>query len=209
MRNQRFWNNFIIGSLIVVTVLFLWMMVVSGKYDRVLVTLSFFFVLWIPRIIRKIFKINIPDRLEFIYLIYVFGAHFLGSIVGLYSSVYWFDALIHFISGILASFVGLYVLCLFHKYKKNELWFPIFFMVCFSVMVAGCWEFLEFFCDLILGGNVQHALDTGVRDTMEDMLVATLGSLLIVCLYGYEVSCEKNGIFWFFMRELEGVKDGK
>ena len=50
-------------------------------------------------------------------------------------------------------------------------------------MIASIWEFLEFGADTFFGMNVQHSLDTGVRDTMEDMLIAFLGSLIVSISY--------------------------
>lgn len=209
MKNQRFWNSVIIFGCMVFTLFFLGKMVIEHRYGRILVTLSFFLVLWLPRIIRKVFKIFIPDRLETIYLIYVFGAHFLGSIVNFYATVYWFDTLMHFISGILTAFMALYVLYLFHQYDRKSFGYTLFFMFSFSVMMAGCWEFFEFFSDLVSGGNVQHSLETGVFDTMKDMLMGTLGCLLMICLYGYEYSVSRKGVFYYFMKELDGGQDGK
>ena len=57
-------------------------------------------------------------------------------------------------------------------------------------MVASIWEFVEFGTDVFLGMNVQHSLETGVKDTMEDMLVAFAGSMIVGITYLLE---GKNG----------------
>ena len=43
--------------------------------------------------------------------------------------------------------------------------------------VAGLWELGEYAISLLTGRDVQHAIDTGVGDTMQDMLVCMLGTL--------------------------------
>ena len=43
--------------------------------------------------------------------------------------------------------------------------------------VAGLWELAEYGINLLTGRDVQHVLDTGVADTMQDMLVCMLGTI--------------------------------
>ena len=53
-------------------------------------------------------------------------------------------------------------------------------------MVAAGWEIFEFTADNLFGGNAQRALETGVRDTMKDIICALLGSILVVIPYIYK-----------------------
>lgn len=59
-------------------------------------------------------------------------------------------------------------------------------MISFTLMIASFWEFMEFGSDLIMKTDVQHALDTGVADTMQDMLIAFLGSIIVAVKYVLE-----------------------
>ena len=43
--------------------------------------------------------------------------------------------------------------------------------------VAGLWELAEYAINLVTGRDVQHVLDTGVGDTMQDMLVCMIGTI--------------------------------
>ena len=43
--------------------------------------------------------------------------------------------------------------------------------------VAGLWELAEYGINLVTGRDVQHVLDTGVGDTMQDMLVCMIGTI--------------------------------
>ena len=45
------------------------------------------------------------------------------------------------------------------------------------------WEFFEFGLDTFTGSNVQWVIETGVTDTMTDMLIAFAGSILFSVVY--------------------------
>ncbi|MEA3323353.1 MAG: hypothetical protein U9Q12_03965, partial [Patescibacteria group bacterium] len=59
--------------------------------------------------------------------------------------------------------------------------FVALFAVCFSMAVAVVWEIFEYVMDIGFGTNMQKS---GLVDTMEDLIVATIGAL-IVGLLGY------------------------
>ncbi len=163
-----------------------------GNYDRILGDITIPLVLLIPRIIKNLFKIRITDTMELIYVVFIILAQFLGSVVNLYNNdtTWWYDLFAHFLSGILTSVLALVVLNWFGVYKEKNKGFNFLFIICFTLMVASIWEFVEFGTDVFLGMNVQHSLETGVKDTMEDMLVAFAGSMIVGITYLLE---GKNG----------------
>lgn len=179
-------------------------MILSGHHGRILVTLSLYLTVWVPAVVRAILKVKIPERMEFVYLIFLFFAQFLGSIVNLYASVYWFDSFAHFVSGILSAIFAVAVLFWFQKYDHKSIAFNIFFMIAFALMVASFWEFFEFTMDRISGGDTQKVLETGVVDTMKDMIVACLGAILVSAYYGYEKCTGKKLFFYHYEKEFGG-----
>ena len=154
-----------------------------GSYDRLLGSLSIVFVLFVPRIAKKLFKIEISNTMEFVYILFIFLAQFLGSVINLYNKIWWYDIFVHFLSGIFTSFLAIEVLKWFNVYKDKNKIFNALFIISISLMVAVLWEFCEFTGDTLFGMNVQHSIETGVKDTMEDMLVAFLGSIIVSVLY--------------------------
>ena len=50
---------------------------------------------------------------------------------------------------------------------------------------AGLWEIIEYSVDLITASNLQHNKDTGVVDTMEDMIACFVGGILSSIFYGF------------------------
>ncbi len=174
-----------------------------GIYDRLLACLSIIFVLFIPRIINKIFKLKISPYMEFVYVVFIILAQFLGSVVNLYNSVWWFDLFTHFLSGILTSVLALVIMDWFGVYNKKNKWFNALFIICFTLMVASLWEFIEFGAFVFLKMDVQHHLTTGVFDTMEDMLVAFLGSIIVSVSYLVESKVSKSGFLKKVVNDLK------
>ncbi len=174
-----------------------------GSYDRILGDVTVPFVLLIPRIMGKIFKIKITSAMELVYVLFIILAQFLGSVVNLYNKIWWYDLFAHFLSGILTSVLSLVVLNWFGVYNRKNKWFNFLFIISFTLMIASIWEFMEFGTDTFFGMNVQHSIETGVRDTMEDMLVAFLGSLIVSISYLVENKVAKNG---FLKRVVSDLK---
>lgn len=202
MMKMRKWNFLFISLMLLLNSGYLLHLIVSGNQSRILVTLSVYLTVWIPRVICHTLKIKLPESMEFVYLLFVFLAQFLGSVVNLYSSIYWFDSFTHFISGILTAVFALAILNWFQKYDTKSVAFNIFFMIAFSLMVASLWEMFEFTSDQLLGGDTQKVLETGVSDTMKDMIVALLGAILTCIYYGYEKTCHKKQFFYQYEKEL-------
>lgn len=202
------WNRLCISLLLLLNTGFLMSMILSETQSRILVTISFYFTVWVPCLIRKILKIKLPESMELIYLSFLFLAQFLGSVVNLYAKIYWFDSFVHFVSGILTAVLSISILYWFHKYDSKSIWFNIFFMIAFSLMIASLWEFFEFTSDSILKGDTQHVLTTGVGDTMKDMIVAFLGSILTAIYYAYEKTMERKQLFYKLEKELGGKYGG-
>ena len=55
-----------------------------------------------------------------------------------------------------------------------------FYLVGFVTFVALCWEIIEFTGDQVFGLNLQHNMETGVLDTMSDMIMGFMGG---ICSY--------------------------
>lgn len=165
---------------------------VNGNTYGCLINFSIILVMALPWIIEKIFKISIPGVLRTAYLIFVFMAHFLGSIVDFYHTFDNYDKLMHFLSGVLTSFIAVYIMSLLKGHNKAKIIFNVIFIISFVMLVASVWEMVEFTCDNIFGKDAQNVLTTGVDDTMWDIIVAFIGSLLVSILYVIEVKIKKK-----------------
>ena len=135
-------------------------------------------------IIEWLFKVKISDTTNFIYISFVFIAHFLGATVDLYSEVYWFDKFVHFLSGIVSSLGAIYLLVKNKIYKK--IFLNVLFILSFAMLAASYWEIFEYLSSYYLGVDPQHVVATGVTDTMGDIIVALMGSVLVSMCYYFE-----------------------
>lgn len=162
------------------------------KIAILLLVLCIFPLVMVPYILDKIKLYKMDENLIFIYYVFLILALVLGSILGFYHKIWWFDLLCHFISGFLTSLIGFILLKNNKLASKKYKWFGFIFILMFSVSIAAIWEYFEFTIDLF-GGDTQHALETGVRDTMEDMLIATLAGIISSIYYLYYLKKSKEG----------------
>ena len=71
-------------------------------------------------------------------------------------------------------------------------------------MIAGFWEYYEYICDQLFQKDAQNVLTTGVGDTMQDMIAATIGSILVIIMYLYEVLSHSK---WFITRFMQETRE--
>lgn len=180
------------------------LLTIMNKYNsNVLVCLAMYIVIFIPIIIRKISKVKIADSIEMIFLIFVFLAQLLGSILHFYSLIYWYDSFTHFISGSLSALLALIILVWWKKYNHKDTSYNVLYMIAITLMIASLWEVFEFTCDSTLGYDAQRVLVTGVTDTMKDIICALLGSLLVVISYIYEQVNKKKLLINNFLDSIK------
>lgn len=154
---------------------------INGEALRSFSGLSILLTLSLPLILNKT-KYNFNDIDKLFYYSFIFVAHFLGSVIGFYKYISWFDLFAHFISGILTFYIAYYILEK-NKVKIDNPFILILYFLGFISLVAISWEIVEFSGDILFNSNIQHHLDTGVKDTMEDMIIALVGGILSIITY--------------------------
>ena len=147
----------------------------NNNYSRTLTYIAIFPVLLLPFLINKT-KFKLSDKEIMMYYIFIFLADFLGCVLNLYNTFSWFDIFVHFISGI-ATFILASIIYKNITKEKNKL-LKILFCLGIVALIAILWEVFEYSVDSLIGMDLQHNIDTGVIDTMQDMIVAILGGLL-------------------------------
>lgn len=167
------------------------------KDGSILITIT------LPFLIERLLKKEISPLVKTVYIIFVFLAHFLGATMEVYNHVENFDKFTHWVSGIGTALLALILLKLMNMYDNKKIFFNIIFMIAITMMIAGFWEFFEYIANILFGGDAQRVVLTGVNDTMQDMIVAFLGSIIVSLLYCYEESQNKNGFVKIF---IEGIK---
>lgn len=194
-------NDILIILMIIVNTICM-LLSICGKYNsNILVCLSLYLIIFLPRIVRK-FSSKVNDLIELIFLLFILFAQLLGSILHFYGIIYWYDSFMHYISGILTSFLAVIILLLFNKYDDNDKVFNVIFILSITLMVASLWEIFEFTTDNLLDGDAQRVVATGVTDTMKDIICALLGSILFSFCYLYECLKNKTLLIKEFIKKL-------
>lgn len=185
-------NRILIFLFIIIDTWYIYDKLSKGVTERLIIAFAVIPVLLAPYLIKKIFHYQMCDVLKFCYYLFTFCCVILGSVLNLYNlpQTKGFDKLTHFVSGFLTSIIALLIIKK-SGVRDKRLWFRITYIILFSIAIGGIWEFFEFACDKLTGGDTQHVLDTGVSDTILDMLSATSASLLFSLYYWYEEKYSK------------------
>lgn len=98
-----------------------------------------------------------------------------GSILKFYDRFPGYDRVVHFISGLILGYIGVYLVrWLFGRLSLYpEPFVVILFAGLFSFSCAGFWEIIEFLTDCVMHMGVQH----GNTDTMGDIVAGYLGGV--------------------------------
>ncbi len=194
---KKIYNIFLIVVMLVMDMLYIYQSLTLKVYDRLLTYIALPVVLLLPWLIGKLFKRKIDINGKMIYYTFIFVADFLGCVVNLYNTTQWFDLFAHFLSGVLSALVALIIMKNFH-YKETRLGTMVY-VLAITALIALCWEIFEFGMDNLASMNLQHALETGVGDTMEDVIAAMVGSISFLIVY--LVTSEK-GVLHTFIKQI-------
>ena len=152
-----------------------------------------------PPTMEKRLKVEIPDFLEGVFLVFILAALLFGEVADFFVKVSWWDNMLHTTSSILIAVTSFSIINTAIKKPNNSLSLnPLFialFVFCFSMTVAVIWEFFEFAIDsLATGSNMLRTVNSitdvplsgldAIRDTMQDLILAAI-SALAVSIIGY------------------------
>ena len=169
-------------------------LVFNGLMALVLLILTF-----LPLVLEKAFKVDIPSIMEIIFLVFSVLSFLLGEIGDFYIKFKWWDSMLHAMSGVLLGCVGFVLLNFFNKndnFKSFHLGpgFAALFVLCFTITCGTLWEVIEYIADTINGTNMQRFQDniTGegfigraaLFDTMKDLILDSIGGVFIAII-GY------------------------
>ena len=179
--------NKIITNIVRILIVLIAIFLISQKEFKNLGILAITMLLtFYDKIVEKVLKIKLEDKLKISLIIFIFAAQCLGTVLGFYGKFLWWDTMLHTISGVIFFFVGEAIIKQMSNEKgKGELNNKIIiaFAVCFSLSTGVIWEIFEFFVDSLLGQNMQVTKgligQEAVMDTMIDLTSVTVGTIFI------------------------------
>lgn len=132
---------------------------INHEYANVFLCVLTLFLFFVPSILEKHIKIDVPDLLETIILCFIFAAEILGEIKEYYVNVPGWDTMLHTTWGFLCAAIGLALIDIINKSDRFSVklspFFVALFAFCFSMTIGVLWEFFEFSADRFLGLDMQ------------------------------------------------------
>lgn len=141
------------------------------------VTFVAFVLIFIPQIIERKYKIDIPEWFEIWIVVFIYLTLYLGEIQNFYTLFWWWDIMLHGFSAVSIGLIGFVVM--FYLQQGNKVHAkPILiclFAFCFAVAAGAVWEIFEFGMDQIFGLTMQN---NSLKDTMGDLIIDSVGAFI-------------------------------
>lgn len=178
----------------------------NRNYENVFLCILTLVLFMMPAMIERRLRVDLPDTLEVIILLFIYAAEILGEIQAYYVHLTFWDTMLHTLNGFLCAAIGFSLVDLLNRNERISVRLSPFFMAvvafCFSMTVGVLWEFFERFMDSVLLFDMQKdhiqntiasvALDPTqsnqvvvVRDIVDVILVHGDGSQQALGLGGY------------------------
>ena len=146
----------------------------------------------LPRLLARALSINLPGGLYIAYMLFIWGAIFLGEFAFLYYRIAAWDTVMHLYSAALLSLLGLSLPRLLTGAEISPV-LTVVISLGFSTFIGVLWEIYEFTFDGLLGLNMQKfAYHVGgaekllpfvgraaLADTMGDLIVDLVGATVV------------------------------
>lgn len=182
----------------------------SGQWaEAVLFTTIALSATWVFDLLEKKKNIRTPRAISFVSVLFIFGSLFMGGVVRFYDSIWWWDDMLHLLSGVIIGLIGLLLFSRLNARTSMDI-SPVFvglFVVTFAVTVGVVWEIYEFTLDAMIASNSQRWVSVlsspvigrgyqgpGLRDTMSDLITDFLGALIAGSYVVYLYSRNKKGV---------------
>lgn len=174
-------------------------------WENVFLTTIVLLLTLMPVLLWRRYRIVIPPEFQLIAVAFVFLSLFLGSAFDLYYKYWWWDDVLHTSSGFLLGIVGFLAMYVLNGTDRLPAdltpAFRCIFGVTFAVTLGVLWEIFEFAVDRLAPAINMQSGETGVVDTMHDLIVDTIGAI-IVALMGYAYL--KTGRYSFIADGVRG-----
>ena len=121
--------------------------VLNGNFENVMLCVLTLILFTLPSLIERRLKIDLPDTLEIVILLFIYSAEILGEIRAFYVIFPFWDTVLHTLNGFLCAAIGFSLIDLLNRSKKFTFSLsPLYVAVvsfCFSMTIGVLWEFFE------------------------------------------------------------------
>ena len=179
-------------------ILILILQIFNKNFENVFMCILTLILFTIPLFINKKFKIELPDVLEGIILLFIFSAEILGNVQNFYGIFKSWDTMLHTINGFLCAAIGFSLIDILNRNPNVHMKLtPIFVALvafCFSMTIGVLWEFFEFGMDKYL-----------LKDMQKDRIISDISSVN----FNEEETNRTSILKDVYKTEIYSLKDGK
>lgn len=163
----------------------------NGNFENALLCVLSLILFLLPAFVERTFKIDLPNILEIIILLFIFSAEILGEINNFYGMFGSFDSILHTINGFLAASVGFSLIYLLNENLESVNLSPLFVSIvafCFSMTIGIAWEFFEYSMDNTFNLDMQkdeyvYNIKTVTIDPKQDNNVVNIDNINHTVIY--------------------------
>ncbi len=180
----------LIGSLILESI--------YGRGELVFVSGLALFLTLLPAIIESRYQIKMPPEFHIFIVGFIYAGIYLGEVQNFYNRFYWWDNLLHLLSGFVLGMIGFSIIFILDKGTKIKAnpSMVAFLGFCFATTLGVFWEVIEFLIDSFFGMNMQKVhIGTGVTDTMIDFLVNATGAIIASVIGFFYLKYGKSKVY--------------
>lgn len=146
--------------------------VFNRNFENVFLCLLTLVLFTLPTVLERKLKIDIPNTLEIIILLFIYAAEILGEIQAFYLYIPNWDTMLHTMNGFLCAAIGFSLLDILNRNEKVKFSLsPLYLAIvafCFSMTVGVLWEFFEAVMDHFF-----------LLDMQKDSIVQSFGSVML------------------------------
>ena len=177
----------------------------NEDYESVFLCALTLLLFLLPTIFERALKIDLPNTMEIIILLFIFAAEILGEIRSFYTTFQGWDTILHTLNGFLCAAIGFALVDMLNRDDKFSLSLsPVFMAIvafCFSMTIGVLWEFFECFMDQFFFLDMQKdAVVQNISSVMLDptgknnpVLIRDIVDTIVVTADGQEISLGLGG----------------
>lgn len=172
-----------------------------SQWTAVFASVLALLVTFFPAIIYRSIKVYFPAEFILVLTLFAYAAVFLGEVHGFYTKFWWWDLVLHGASGVTLGFTGfliLYTLYIGGRLNMTPALLSIFSFT-FALALGALWEIFEFSMDTLFGFNMQK---NGLPDTMWDLIVDSIGALIVVVVGYLYIRKPRQGLFSYLISKF-------
>lgn len=177
-------------------------LLVEQHWMSAFLVLTIMLVILAPTIFHRRLPVRIPAEFLLAALLFSFAALFLGEVRDYYRRIWWWDMALHATSGLLLGILGFLLVYVLNENRRVAMnlkpRFVALFAFLFALAVGALWEIFEFAMDRLFGTTMQKPMlgdDSGLTDTMWDLIVDTVGAAIISIMGWWYMSRGSSAFF--------------